>query len=176
MARTDSSPSGYALPAAATSRRENLGNESENGGGDQNNGMATPSISEKEMEFWLKIERRPWKEERRPLEIKLQFAQLQRDSPPRTQDREPYLSTRLTAEQHRDYDTLKSVVLEDLKLSAAEYQRRILTAAKRRRESWKTFATRVEFELLCLVELLAVDHINAGLTEEAANTGSKPAS
>ncbi|XP_023237237.1 uncharacterized protein LOC111636261 [Centruroides sculpturatus] len=52
--------------------------------------------------------------------------------------------SRLTANEIRDYETLKQFVLDELKLSAAEYLKEFTSSEKGSRETWPQFAARME--------------------------------
>ncbi|KAH6939924.1 hypothetical protein HPB50_022238 [Hyalomma asiaticum] len=90
----------------------------------------------------------------------------------------PYLSTRLSPTQNRDYSVIKETVLDELKLSTGECLKRLLGSGKRANEGWRPFATRLQsyvhfyldargctFE--ALVELLVADQLKRNLSEEA---------
>ncbi|KAG0425490.1 hypothetical protein HPB47_027344, partial [Ixodes persulcatus] len=148
------------------------------GGGDGSN-VPDSSLSEKEMEYNLKLA----EERRRALELELLLARVRRD----TATQRPYDVPKTLWGQivfpmiaERDYDILKGVVLDELKLSAAEYQRRFFAATKRKEETWKTFATRLQSYINFyveargvssfknLIELLVADQLKSGLAEEAS--------
>ncbi|KAH9373064.1 hypothetical protein HPB48_019044 [Haemaphysalis longicornis] len=57
-------------------------------------------------------------------------------------ERVQFLSTRHTPSEHKAYETLRKILLEEIKLSAGEYLRRFLTTRKRPNEGWRPFATR----------------------------------
>ncbi|KAH7952241.1 hypothetical protein HPB52_020496 [Rhipicephalus sanguineus] len=63
---------------------------------------------------------------------------------PLVAERVPFLSTRLSPTEHKDYQVIKQTVLDELKLSAGEYLKRFSGSGKSANEGWRPFATRLE--------------------------------
>ncbi|KAH9360648.1 hypothetical protein HPB48_000433 [Haemaphysalis longicornis] len=80
-------------------------------------------------------------------------------------ERVEYLSTRLTPAQHRDYESVKEVVVEELRLSPLEVPK----AVPRGPQAYINFYVEARgastFEKL--LDLLVADQLKTGLTEEA---------
>ncbi|XP_042149179.1 uncharacterized protein LOC121837594 [Ixodes scapularis] len=63
---------------------------------------------------------------------------------PRLSERARGMLAKLSAEERKDYRTLKSKVLGGLRLSAAEYRRLFLSSRKGSKETWEQFSVRLE--------------------------------
>ncbi|KAH7984662.1 hypothetical protein HPB52_023491 [Rhipicephalus sanguineus] len=98
---------------------------------------------------------------------------------PLVAERVPFLSTRLSPIEHKDYQVIKQTVLAELWLSAGEYLKRFSGSGKRANEGWRPFASRLENYLHFyldargvstfegLVKLLVADQLKKNLSEEA---------
>ncbi|KAH6930589.1 hypothetical protein HPB50_014926 [Hyalomma asiaticum] len=98
---------------------------------------------------------------------------------PLVAERIPYLSTRLSSAQRKDYRVIRETVLDELKLSPGEYLNRFLGSDKRINEGWRPFTTRLQSYLNfylrarevstfeALVQLLVADQLKSNLSEEA---------
>nr|XP_037272753.1 uncharacterized protein LOC119164637 [Rhipicephalus microplus] len=98
---------------------------------------------------------------------------------PLVAERVPFLSTRLSPTEHKDYQVIKQTVLDELRLSAEEYLKRFSGSVKRANEGWRPFSTRLESYLHFylearwvstfegLVKLLVADQLKKNLSEEA---------
>ncbi|KAH7968016.1 hypothetical protein HPB52_005142 [Rhipicephalus sanguineus] len=58
-----------------------------------------------------------------------------------------FLSTRVSALEHRNHQKVKQTVLDELKLSAGKYLKRFLGSGKLANEGWRPFATHLEYYL-----------------------------
>ncbi|KAG0436664.1 hypothetical protein HPB47_017830, partial [Ixodes persulcatus] len=63
---------------------------------------------------------------------------------PRLSERARGMLAKLSAEERKDYRTLKSKVLGGLRLSAAEYRRLFLSSRRGSKETWEQFSVRLQ--------------------------------
>ncbi|KAL3216681.1 hypothetical protein MRX96_051163 [Rhipicephalus microplus] len=97
---------------------------------------------------------------------------------PALTERVRYLLRNLNPEESADYESVKTAVLTELKLSPAEYLLRFERAIKRKEETWAQFASRVKTyfsyylqvreadRVEVMAELMVADRIKSGLSTE----------
>ncbi|XP_075526614.1 uncharacterized protein LOC142558356 [Dermacentor variabilis] len=98
---------------------------------------------------------------------------------PALTERVRYLLRSLNDEECTDYETVKKAVLDELKLTPAEYLGRFEKASKRMEETWAQFASRARTYLAyylqsrhantkeAMTELMVADRMKASLSSEA---------
>ncbi|XP_072141607.1 uncharacterized protein [Dermacentor andersoni] len=98
---------------------------------------------------------------------------------PALTERVRYLLRSLNDEECTDYETVKKAVLDELKLTPAEYLGRFEKASKRKEETWAQFASRARTYLAyylqsrnantkeAMTELMVADRMKASLSSEA---------
>ncbi|KAH7979772.1 hypothetical protein HPB49_010954 [Dermacentor silvarum] len=98
---------------------------------------------------------------------------------PLVAEKVPFLSTRLSPAEHKEYLKIKETVLDELKLSAGEYLKRFLGSGRRANEGWRPYATRLQSYLHFyldsrgvstfeeLVKLLVADQLKKNLSDDA---------